>query len=44
MEKTKYNDHEKLKFESFKHLETLTKGKKHEQELYEKITCRIILT
>jgi len=27
MEKTKYNDHKKLKFESFKHLETLTKGK-----------------
>jgi hypothetical protein len=27
MEKTKYNDHEKLKFESFKHLKALTKGK-----------------
>ena len=27
MEKTKYSDYEKLKFESFKQLETLTKGK-----------------
>ena len=28
MEKTKYSDHEKLKFESFKHLETLKKKRK----------------
>jgi hypothetical protein len=31
-EKTKYNDHEKLKFGSFNHLEAPTKGKNNMQD------------